>query len=315
MLERAQGALLGLLAGDALGAQVEFLTPAAIRARFPRGLDAMLPGGTWNLITGQPTDDGEMALALARSICAAGGYRAEAAGAAYLAWGRSGPFDIGTTTRAGLAAIAGQGRPAAQSQANGALMRAAPIGIAARGAPERAAAWARADAALTHPHPVCAAANAAFCAAIAVGVAGGDRRAMLAAANQWAGHEDDAGAGVVRAVLCDAAAGAPGCMLTNQGWVQIGLHNAFHHLLAGTGLAAAITETVMRGGDTDTNAAICGALIGAAEGRSALPVAWYSQILGCRAVALPHVAHPRPAACWPDDALDLAEALLGAFGA
>ncbi|ADE86840.1 hypothetical protein U717_16990 [Rhodobacter capsulatus R121] len=33
-------------------------------------------------------------------------------------------------------------------------------------------------------------------------------------------------------------------------------------------------------------------------------------ILGCRAVAAPDVAHPRPAPCWPDDALDLAEALL-----
>ena len=30
----------------------------------------------------------------------------------------------------------------------------------------------------------------------------------------------------------------------------------------------------------------------------------------CRPVAAPGIRHPRPAACWPDDALDLAEALL-----
>ena len=79
---------------------------------------------------------------------------------------------------------------------------------------------------------------------------------------------------------------------------------------AGTPLAEAIITTVAQGGDTDTNAAICGALLGAAEGRSALPVSWQSRILGCRALPLPHVTHPRPATYWPDDAMDLAEALL-----
>lgn len=310
MLDRAQGALLGLLAGDALGAQVEFMSPEAIRARHPEGVTELRPGGTWNLLAGQPTDDGEMALALARSIVTARGYSAEAAGQAYLDWGRSHPFDIGTTTRAGLAAIAGRGRANETSQANGALMRAAPIGIAAKGVPNRAGAWARADAALTHPHPVCAAANAAFCAAIAVGVAGGDRRAMVEAAMDWTDVHGDPAGEVVRNCLRAAAEAPPTDFVRQQGWVLIALQNAFHRLMSGQGQAQAIIATVAMGGDTDTNAAICGALLGATEGRSALPARWQGLILGCRAVAAPDVAHPRPVPYWPDDALDLAEALL-----
>lgn len=308
VLDRAQGALLGLLAGDALGAQVEFLDATTIRTNHPQGVTELRSGGTWNLLAGQPTDDGEMALALARSFVAGRGDGA--AKTAYMAWGRSKPFDMGATTRAGLDAMAGRGRPNPQSQANGALMRAAPIGIAAKGVPNRAGAWARRDAVLTHPHPVCQSANAAFCAAIAVGVAGGNREAMFMAAYDFAIVHDGLDAQPVRDVLRAAATAAPAEFMRNQGWVLIALQNAFHHLVTGTPLAEAIITTVAQGGDTDTNAAICGALLGAAEGRSALPVSWQSRILGCRALPLPHVTHPRPATYWPDDAMELAEALL-----
>ncbi|MCL4735256.1 MAG: ADP-ribosylglycohydrolase family protein, partial [Candidatus Omnitrophica bacterium] len=51
----------------------------------------------------------------------------------------------------------------------------------------------------------------------------------------------------------------------------------------------------MRGGDTDTNAAICGALLGAVYGRNAIPGQWVESLLNCRpAAGLPNVRHPRP---------------------
>lgn len=71
------------------------------------------------------------------------------------------------------------------------------------------------------------------------------------------------------------------------------------------------TFTVSRGGDTDTNAAICGALLGAHQGREAIPRQWRNAVLSCRPVAAPGILHPRPQEYWPDDALDLAEALPG----
>ncbi len=308
-LNWAQGAMLGLLVGDALGAQVEFQDAAKIKAQHPSGLRNLSPGGTWNLLAGQPTDDGEMALALARVLVASGGFDENRIGAAYVQWGASQPFDIGGTTRAGLDALQGKGRPNLASQANGALMRVAPIGIACAADPQKAAAWARKDAALTHPHPVCQAASAALCAAIAAGVDGADHRAMWSVAHACAG--DDAGGAEIRTCLNEARDGLPPSFTHNQGWVLTAFGNAFHRLWATQGFEEALVDTVMQGGDTDTNAAIAGALLGAAWGVSNIPLRWANQVSGCRAVKMTGVQHPRPMEYWPDDARDLAEALLG----
>jgi ADP-ribosylglycohydrolase len=309
-LSRAQGALLGQLAGDALGSAVEFLGADEIRRRHPSGVHNLAPGGRWNLIAGQPTDDGEMALALARSLVSRGGFDRDAVGQAYLAWRQSGPFDIGGTTSKGVAAIAAGRAAVSDSQANGALMRASPIGIFAAGDPAEAAEFGERDAALTHPSPVCRAASRAYCAAIAVGVAGADPEAMWSAAHAHAG--EGAGACTVRAALEAARSGGPASFEQNQGWALTALQNAFRRLLDGASLEEAVIATVAKGGDTDTNAAICGALIGACQGRTATPVRWRRLILSCRPLPGPDVAHPRPILFWPDDTLDPAEALQAA---
>lgn len=307
-LRWAQGTLLGLLVGDALGSQVEFQSPEAIRARHPEGLRALLPGGTWNLLAGQPTDDGEMALALARALVAGGGFDRDRVARAYIDWKGSNPFDIGATTTRGIDALRERGRPNPASQANGALMRVAPIGIAAAGRPETAALWADVDASLTHPHPICRSASAAFAAAVAAGVGGADPQAMWSVAH---GHAGDGAAGTeIRQCLIEARDAPPHDFTRNQGWVLTAFGNAFHRLWAEQPFEEALIETVMQGGDTDTNAAICGALLGAALGRDPIPVAWRVQVLSCRAVEAKGVVHPRPVDYWPDDALDLVEGLL-----
>ena len=311
-LSWAQGALVGLLAGDALGAQVEFMSSEAIARTHPEGVREMCDGGYHRTLAGQPTDDGEMALALARSILSVGRFDRGAVAGAYIKWRDSGPFDIGNTTRAGLAALEGRGRAFADSQANGALMRVTPIGVFAAGRPELAAQFAREDAVLTHPNPVCLAASSAFAAAIAAGVGGSDNRTMWSIAHAHAGHGK--AADLVRACLIASMTGLPASFEHNSGWVLTALHNAFHRLWIGQPLEAALIETVACGGDTDTNAAICGALLGAAQGLRAIPVRWRRAVLGCRAVKSGGVAHPRPSRYWPDEALDLAEALLTLSG-
>jgi ADP-ribosylglycohydrolase len=72
----------------------------------------------------------------------------------------------------------------------------------------------------------------------------------------------------------------------------------------------AIVATVESGGDTDTNGAIAGALVGAIHGRDAFPSRWILPILACRSLAEAGAKRPRPSVYWTDDALDLAEALL-----
>ena len=66
----------------------------------------------------------------------------------------------------------------------------------------------------------------------------------------------------------------------------------------------------MRGGDTDTNAAISGALLGAVYGIESLPERWVKTVLNCRPDGdNARVRQPRPKEYWPVGALEIAEAL------
>ncbi|HQK02417.1 MAG TPA: ADP-ribosylglycohydrolase family protein [Verrucomicrobiota bacterium] len=163
MLERAQGCLLGQLAGDSPSSLVEFRSQEDIRREYPNGVHELTDGGTWNTIAGQPTDDSKMAFLLARLLADQGRYDPEEARKAYIFWLDPGPFDCGMTVSSGL-----RGRPNPDSQANGAMMRISPLGMfGANHAPELVAESALQDAAITHPHPVCQQANALFTMAIA----------------------------------------------------------------------------------------------------------------------------------------------------
>lgn len=304
LLSRAQGCLLGQLAGDSLGSLVEFSSAAEVAARHPDGPRRLEDGGFWRTLAGQPTDDSEMALALARSIVFHGRFDAVQAIDAYRRWYRSAPFDVGTTTRTALS-----GYVVGDSQANGSLMRVSPLGIFAHALPPgRAADLAREDCALTHPHPVCRDAAAAYVVAVSHAVRDGDGpEAAYAAALRWA---VEAGARPeVLETLHAARESAPVCDAQSKGWVRIALQNAFHELLHAPSLEEGVVRSVRRGGDTDTNAAIAGALLGAVHGRESVPAHWRSAVLSCR----PHVLRakrPRPMTYWPVFALDLAERLL-----
>ena len=89
----------------------------------------------------------------------------------------------------------------------------------------------------------------------------------------------------------------------------VALQNAFFRLL-NPSLQVALIQTVSAGGDTDSNGAITGALLGAACGREAIPPRWLMTVLACRALPEAGALRPRPIECWPDDALEVAEALL-----
>ena len=109
------------------------------------------------------------------------------------------------------------------------------------------------------------------------------------------------------------AAAAPAGPTTppHQGLVTVALQNAFFQLRHAAP-EAALVDTVRRGGDTDTNAAIAGALLGAVHG-----VAGPAAALAQRRAHLrpggrgcPACHRPRPPSCWAVDALVVAERLL-----
>jgi ADP-ribosyl-[dinitrogen reductase] hydrolase len=302
---RAEGCFLGQLAGDSLGSLVEFQSPEQIRRKYPDGVRELADGGTWGTIAGQPTDDSEMALMLARTLIKQRLYDAEEARKAYVFWLNSSPFDCGNTVASAL-----RGKPNRESQANGALMRISPLGIfCCNWDRERAFEFAKQDAALTHPHPTCVQANALFTMAIAEAISqGSGPQQIYEQIRMWA-EEIDVEKSLMKAIL-EAADHPPIDYLTQQGWVIIAFQNAVWQLLHANTLEEGVVDTIMRGGDTDTNAAITGALLGAVYGRLAVPKQWVEKLLSCRPESgQPNVRHPRPECFWPVDALHIAVCL------
>ena len=309
-ISRARGCMLGQLAGDSLGSLVEFQSPEDIRDAYPKGVRELADGGTWGTLAGQPTDDSEMALLLARMLAVRGTYDPEKAFESYRFWYDSGPFDCGNTVRAGL-----KGHPNRDSQANGAMMRVSPLGIFGAGHPhDPVAEWARQDAALTHPNPICTEANALFVVAIAHAIRTGPTpQALYGRIVQWA--EEFVVPDALLELVQGAADAPPAVYDKQMGWVMIAFRNALWQLLHAPDLETGVVDTVMRGGDTDTNAAIAGALLGAVHGLEAVPAQWVERVLACRPEkGRPEVRRPRPECFWPVDALDLADQILVAGG-
>jgi ADP-ribosylglycohydrolase len=298
---RLAGCLVGALVGDALGSQVEFASPAALVWRYPGGLRTIGPSAVWGTSAGQPTDDGELTLALCRALLAGGRFYApDLALRAYLAWLESGPFDIGITIGRALRTF----DPDRSSQANGALMRQAPLpvwAVAVGAGPDELARAVRQDTALTHPHPVCQAASVAHALGLRALLAGDPPAAAHRVALAWAQS--------VRPVARALAAAAPALGAAPDGWVLVALQRAWHAVLQARDVESGLVSVVMQGGDTDTNACIAGALLGARFGLDGIPARWRATVLGCRPG--PGTPRPRPAWCWPAQALAVVDLLLG----
>uniref|UniRef100_A0A1I8EYG9 ADP-ribosylhydrolase ARH3 n=1 Tax=Wuchereria bancrofti TaxID=6293 RepID=A0A1I8EYG9_WUCBA len=63
-----------------------------------------------------------------------------------------------------------------------------------------------------------------------------------------------------------------------MGYIGVALQSAFYELLHGTSFTKSVIDAISRGGDTDTNAAIVGALIGARFGIDEIPEQWIKTV-------------------------------------
>jgi ADP-ribosyl-[dinitrogen reductase] hydrolase len=322
LLSRAHGCLIGQVAGDALGSQVEFQDTAAIRSRFPDGLRQMQDGGPFQLMAGQPTDDSELALLLARSIVQEQQYNSEKVAAAYHFWfHHSRPFDVGSTIAQALRPVTeedvGKNRAAEvmsanaarESQANGSLMRISPLGIYGyRKSPDALFHLAKMESTLTHPHTVCQQCCGLFCIAIAYAIFSGQSGKQVYEAVVRYADQNRMEDSVLQA-LAAAAKTRPETII-HQGWVLVAFQNAFYQLIHSNSFEDGVVDTVLQGGDNDTNAAIAGALLGAVHGREAIPHSWRSLVLSCRPDRAAGALKPRHWALWPVDLTNLSELLL-----
>jgi ADP-ribosyl-[dinitrogen reductase] hydrolase len=192
-LNRAQGALLGLAVGDALGTTLEFT------ARDTKPLvTELVGGGPFGLPPGVWTDDTSMALCLAESLIANSGFNPVDVMNRFVGWWRRGEsspigrcFDIGTTTASALRRFIDTGEPFAgdpspQSAGNGSLMRLAPVVVFASGDDAALDRLARQQSRLTHAAPEAIDACALYASLISAALMGGSRHELLSP-RPWSG--------------------------------------------------------------------------------------------------------------------------------
>ncbi len=278
---RARGVLLGLALGDALGAPFEG------RSRVTGvQLDAWIDAGEplrW-------TDDTHMALTLARHLVddpelddpqALGGAFARAYALEPWRGYGAGPPQVFAMVAQGMSfeEAAGTLFGGAGSFGNGAAMRVAPVGLLPAAIdPRRAARLAEVQARVTHTHPE-AIDGATVIAQVIAGLLDLDKvdadaivRVVSAAASRLSeGPVRDRLTGVVDVL---ASGGEPAMVVGRCGTGVAAAESvpaAIAALLGGGDALRVVTTAIGFGGDTDTIAAMAGAMAGAAWGLERMP--------------------------------------------
>lgn len=280
LTERARGMLLGHAAGNALGVPTQSLgTAAAIAGQWPHGVRDVVrrdtPGSPWD-------DDVALSVILAEELLTSPVDLRRIA-ERWASWARLDGRGIGRQTRAALAHFEAHGVPpaapgdGAHGAGNGALSRTLPLALATLNSRRNLISAAWHIAALTHPDP-----RAAW-SAVAMSVA---------AARLLEGHRDfvpdvlevlranDSPAEVVEAVRRVPLARReslpldPGSAGLAVATLEIALWFAYHEPL----LERGVVWLAGAGGDTDTNAAMAGGLMGARDGEHAVPARWIAAL-------------------------------------
>lgn len=278
MQDRVVGCVVGSALGDALGAPFKFM-----RARdIPNPLPAF--ERPWvGLPPGSTTDDTAMARNLVRSLDARGGFDPDDLVARHVAWLRSGPPDVGSLTRRVLqrASEGARAEEAAEtvwrlrgpeaSAGNGSVMYCAPLGVAYARRPERLKRLAPKLSALTHYDGRCRTAVLAVTLTAAALVRGDPpldaaRSAVEATLERQGGEELEF---LIEAIGDTRALDGP-----EQGFCLYAAATGLQALLRGGSFEDELRRVVGLGGDTNANAAVAGALLGARFGHAALPPAW-----------------------------------------
>lgn len=302
-MDKCYGALLGVLVGDAAGAPLEFYTSGLISEEVAKSAMKMPGGGKLRIGPGQITDDGELTLSLAHALIGqTGQLPLERIAASYTGWHNSRPFDIGNTTIKAFSCVSEMSiekrlehvlKLNSFSEANGGLMRIIPMALwtpRLEDTPKNA----RMDSLLSHPNPVCQDCNALYCLAVGVLIRNGSSADALNAVENFIKNNDvnekvkgwfEDSKGELSQIDCTR----------NIGHVKHAFTLAFHFLRREVSFKDAIRLTLMRGGDTDTNAAIVGGMMGALHGKSSVPWEIKFPVLNFDPSRPGHLGHKRSA--------------------
>ena len=298
LMDRARGVMLGVVVGNLLGLAFEGRSRERIKQLYPSGVTEIRPGETAKPLDDDPAQSVELAEALLE-----GGNLAERFAARLIAWRRLNGRGMGRTTRQSIAQLEDRVPPPVAAYAvfrakgenapNGGIMRCAPVAIARRRQPDLLIRDTADSCAVSHYAPAsqwsCVIVNAATAILLSGGVP--DLKQLLTAARADGCPDLVVGAkaaGVPTRFLENAALGrsSPRDMDWMRGDQRRGVRG--HTVMTmQAGLWAATTPLdfedalialVNAGGDTDTNGALAGAMLGARYGASAIPLRWINHV-------------------------------------
>lgn len=281
-IDYAKGSIIGAFVGDALGAFLEF------RGETTKELVAealeMKGGGRLNIGAGQFTDDSEMAMCqlnALKSLNPTHGMPIDDVLKWYRKWANENPIDIGITTSNALwldtdlpsqQHINRVSQENANSKSNGSMMRMTPLCVWTRNLPiTKRVEYYRLDSQLTHPNPTVLDACSGYGLAISNLIkSGGDIKQTLSVLEDWL--LNNANQEVNEWYEESNMDNLENFTVTRQkGFVRWGFILAFYFLKNELDYRTAIEQTLLLGGDTDTNAAIVGGIIGTYAGIKQIP--------------------------------------------
>jgi ADP-ribosyl-[dinitrogen reductase] hydrolase len=275
-----RGALLGLACGDAVGTAVEFSSRGSFRP-----VTDMVGGGPFGLAPGQWTDDTIMALCLAESLLARGGFDARDQMERYVRWyltGYMSPtgryFDIGNTVRQALLRFRETGDPFAgsthpRSAGNGSIMRLAPVVLFYFPDPEAIDHFAAESSRTTHGAEEAVAGCRILARILHGALRGLEKEALLESIPpaEWMSPR-----------LKELAGGGyrekDREMIRGSGYVVESLEAALWSFWTTGSFEEAILTATNLGDDADTTAAVCGQVAGAYYGESGIPEEWLERL-------------------------------------
>lgn len=279
------GCLLGTAVGDALGLPGEGLSRRRLARVFPDMTRMHFLGHR-----GMVSDDTEHSYFVAQALIESAGMPeafVRALARRLRVWLLGGPAGIGwATLRAILKLSVGvpPDKSGVWSAGNGPAMRSALLGVCYGDEPARLRALVQASSRLTHMDP------RAEAGALAVAVAAHcSSRSMPS--EVWPSLEPQLGESDLRTLLQKAVASAGRAETTAafagtigagervSGYVNQTVPMAIHAWLSfPNDYKSAVSAVVRCGGDTDTTAAIAGAIVGARVGKDGIPTEWLSAL-------------------------------------
>jgi len=292
LVSRARGALLGLVAGNQLGVPTEHMgTPEAIRQAFPNGVVDLAPPPK----NSPYDDDAAMALLLGESLLASKGFDANEVAKRWVKWMKVDGRGIGITTKRALTLIdrgkepfeagrlANQENPG-RSAGNGSVMRCLPVALRYHDDPDRLIRISTQQAAITHSDERCTWGAAAVNLA-ARELLHGNIYFIDEVVHRIGDRAPRALRDAIHRVPRERESDLPITRAGEAGYVVHCVEIAFWFATHDRSLEEALIALAQAGGDTDTNAAVAGALLGARYGDVALPPRWINQITGVQGIA------------------------------